>query len=38
VDIGYVLLYLAAGLTLWSMFIYLRAAWPVLMAGRESTN
>ena len=24
------LLYLAAALTLWSMFIYLRAAWPSL--------
>jgi len=26
--IGEVLLYLAAALTLWSMLIYLRAAWP----------
>lgn len=26
--IGYVLLYLAAVLTLWSMIVYLRAAWP----------
>jgi CDP-diacylglycerol--glycerol-3-phosphate 3-phosphatidyltransferase/cardiolipin synthase len=26
--IGYVLLYVAAILTLWSMFLYLRAAWP----------
>ncbi len=26
--IGEVLLYLAAGLTLWSMFMYLQAAWP----------
>ena len=32
---AYVLFYLAAVLTLWSMVIYLRAAWPVLM-GRES--
>ena len=31
--IGYVLLYAAAGLTLWSMFIYLKAAWPDLSAG-----
>lgn len=27
---GYVLLYLAAILTIWSMFMYLRAAWPEL--------
>jgi CDP-diacylglycerol--glycerol-3-phosphate 3-phosphatidyltransferase len=32
VTLGYVLLYLAAGLTLWSMVIYLKAAWPELMA------
>ncbi|MBR9911510.1 MAG: CDP-diacylglycerol--glycerol-3-phosphate 3-phosphatidyltransferase [Gammaproteobacteria bacterium] len=30
--LGYVTLYVAAGLTLWSMIIYLRAAWPELMA------
>jgi CDP-diacylglycerol--glycerol-3-phosphate 3-phosphatidyltransferase len=29
-SIGEVLLYLAGGLTLWSMLAYLRAAWPVL--------
>lgn len=29
-DAGFVLLYVAAGLTLWSMVIYLRAAWPML--------
>jgi CDP-diacylglycerol--glycerol-3-phosphate 3-phosphatidyltransferase/cardiolipin synthase len=29
-QIGIVLLYVAAILTLWSMVIYLRAAWPVL--------
>lgn len=28
--LGYVLLYIAAVLTLWSMFVYLRAAWPSL--------
>lgn len=28
--IGYLLLYASAGLTLWSMFIYLRTAWPSL--------
>lgn len=35
-DTGVVLLYLAAGLTLWSMIIYLRAAWPVLSASEKS--
>lgn len=30
--LGYVLLYVAAGLTLWSMVVYLKAAWPELMA------
>jgi len=30
---GYVLLYLAAGLTLWSMFKYLRSAWSTLTGG-----
>jgi CDP-diacylglycerol--glycerol-3-phosphate 3-phosphatidyltransferase len=30
---GYVLLYIAAALTLWSMFLYLRVAWPLLTAG-----
>jgi CDP-diacylglycerol---glycerol-3-phosphate 3-phosphatidyltransferase len=32
--IGELLLYLAAGLTLWSMVIYLRAAWPSLTQTR----
>jgi CDP-diacylglycerol--glycerol-3-phosphate 3-phosphatidyltransferase len=32
--LGIVLLFAAAALTIWSMTIYLRAAWPVLM-GRE---
>jgi len=32
-DIGFVLLYVAAVLTLWSMFIYLKAAWPKLNDG-----
>ncbi|VAW75248.1 CDP-diacylglycerol--glycerol-3-phosphate 3-phosphatidyltransferase [hydrothermal vent metagenome] len=31
-DVGMVLLYVAAGLTLWSMIIYLKAAWPSLKA------
>ena len=29
--LGYLSLYLAAALTLWSMIIYLRAAWPTLL-------
>ncbi len=33
--IGEFLLYVAAALTLWSMVIYLRAAWPVLMKGTD---
>ncbi len=28
--VGVALLYIAAILTLWSMFVYLRAAWPIL--------
>ncbi len=32
-EAGFIALYLAAGLTLWSMVIYLKAAWPFLMAG-----
>lgn len=32
-DTGFVLLYIAAGLTLWSMVIYLKAAWPTLQAN-----
>ena len=35
--IGQVLLYLAVVLTLWSMTIYLRAAWPSLRGGRGTT-
>lgn len=34
--VGMGLLYIAAILTLWSMVIYLRAAWPVLV-GRQKT-
>ncbi len=33
VKAGYVLLYAAAALTLWSMFLYLRLAWPDLASG-----
>lgn len=32
-DIGVILLYVAAVLTLWSMFMYLRAAWPILVGN-----
>jgi len=35
-EIGVVLLYVAAVLTLWSMIIYLRAAWPLLSADNKS--
>jgi CDP-diacylglycerol--glycerol-3-phosphate 3-phosphatidyltransferase len=35
-EAGIVLLYLAAGLTLWSMTVYLRAAWPSLSAPSAS--
>ena len=35
-EIGVVLLYVAAVLTLWSMIIYLRAAWPLLSAESRS--
>lgn len=35
-EIGVVLLYVAAVLTLWSMIIYLRAAWPALSADGRS--
>lgn len=32
--LAYVMLYAAAGLTLWSMIVYLRAAWPDLTARK----
>ncbi len=34
-EVGVTLLYVAAILTLWSMFIYLKAAWPVLSASNH---
>jgi len=34
--LGLVLLYGAAVMTLWSMVLYLRAAWPALMLGMDS--
>ncbi len=33
--VGFVLLYVAAALTLWSMVLYLRAAWPSLLGERS---
>ena len=33
VTLGYVLLYVAAFMTLWSMIMYLQAAWPTLRSG-----
>lgn len=35
-EIGFVLLYLAALLTLWSMVIYTKAAWPILMNNNNN--
>ena len=32
-DIGLVLLFIAALLTLWSMLVYMRAAWPLIMGS-----
>nr|WP_318190949.1 CDP-diacylglycerol--glycerol-3-phosphate 3-phosphatidyltransferase [Marinihelvus fidelis] len=34
--IGEILLYLAAALTLWSMWVYLHSAWPVMAAATGS--
>jgi len=36
-DIGYVLLFIASALTIWSMIVYLRAAWP-LMSESEAAD
>ncbi|CAD7854333.1 MAG: CDP-diacylglycerol--glycerol-3-phosphate 3-phosphatidyltransferase (EC 2.7.8.5) [Olavius algarvensis Gamma 1 endosymbiont] len=36
--IGMALLYVAAVLTLWSMVLYLRAAWPSLMSSDQSPD
>jgi CDP-diacylglycerol--glycerol-3-phosphate 3-phosphatidyltransferase len=35
-DVGLVLLYIAAALTLWSMVVYLHAAWPLLSGKSEN--
>ncbi len=37
-DVGVVLLYAAAVLTLWSMYLYLRAAWPLLVGQGASES
>ncbi len=39
-EVGFWLLYVAAALTLWSMIVYLRAAWPIMgpSAMREETS
>ena len=37
-DIGLVLLYVAAILTLWSMVVYLQAAWPLLAGSSDSDS
>lgn len=36
--IGYVALYIAAALTLWSMVLYLKAAWPDLMPDQDKQH
>ena len=36
--IAYAMLYLAAVLTLWSMFVYLRAAWKVILERQDRDN
>jgi len=36
--VGYTLLYIAAGLTLWSMYEYLKLAWPDLASGMNNED
>jgi CDP-diacylglycerol--glycerol-3-phosphate 3-phosphatidyltransferase len=36
--IGYVLLYVSAVLTVWSMFVYLKAAWPSMSESTDDTQ
>ena len=36
VEVGLVLLYIAAALTLWSMVIYIKAAWPFIASSTDS--
>jgi phosphatidylglycerophosphate synthase len=33
--LGFVLLVLAAVMTIWSMMVYLRAAWPFILADED---
>ncbi len=33
---GFVLLVIAAGLTIWSMFVYLKAAWPFIVSDQDA--
>ncbi len=35
-DLGHLCLFVAAGLTMWSMVTYLRAAWPVMRSESQS--
>lgn len=37
-DASYIMLYLATALTLWSMFIYLKAAWPELWPTNKQSR
>ena len=36
--LGLITLYIAAVLTLWSMIVYLRAAWPTFKQGADNSN
>ena len=36
--VGEILFYIAGGLTIWSMFAYLKAAWPSLVGGTANTG
>lgn len=36
--LGFVLLVLAAVMTIWSMVIYMKAAWPFIIEDQDSTN
>lgn len=37
-EVGFVLLYIAAGLTLWSMVIYMKAALPIIMSNSNDAQ
>jgi CDP-diacylglycerol--glycerol-3-phosphate 3-phosphatidyltransferase len=37
-DVGLALLYIAAALTLWSMLVYMHAAWPLLSGKTENPS